>query len=143
MIDSIEAWHYRTRPTPKQEDFNVQLGCHFEEILEMLNVFRLDKFDGERVRAEQVIGALAELLKSGQVNAEIVDRKEFLDSVADQVVTGMGAAYCARMAPGLAIREVDKSNWSKFDENGDPIRNSNGKIIKGPNYQKPNLTGFY
>lgn len=143
MIDSIEAWHYRARPVPKQEDFNVQLGCHFEEILEMLNVIRLDKFDGERFRAEQVIGALANMLKSGQVSADIIDRKEFLDSVADQVVTGIGAAYCARMSPAVALREVDKSNWSKFDENGDPIRNRNGKIIKGPNYVKPNLTGLY
>jgi hypothetical protein len=143
VIDSIDAWHYRVRPTPRQQDFNVQLGCHFEEILEMLHTFRLDRFDGERHRAVEVIATLSNMLKSNRVSADIVDRKEFLDSVADQIVTAAGAAYCAGMSASLALREVDKSNWSKFDESGEPIRDNYGKIIKGPNYVKPNLTGLY
>ena len=38
-----------------------------------------------------------------------------------------------------AIDEVDRSNWSKFDEDGKPIFNENGKVMKGPNYTKPKL----
>jgi hypothetical protein len=63
--------------------------------------------------------------------------------VCDQIVTGIGAAYCAKMLPVTALEKVDKSNWSKFDEHGRAIRNGSGKIIKGPNYEKPDLSGLY
>lgn len=35
-IESIELWHKRARPEPTDKDFNVQLGCHLEEVVEML-----------------------------------------------------------------------------------------------------------
>lgn len=41
-----------------------------------------------------------------------------------------------------ALKEVNLSNWSKFDENGNPIFNENGKIVKGENYFKPDLAKF-
>jgi hypothetical protein len=41
-----------------------------------------------------------------------------------------------------ALTEVNKSNWSKFDESSNPIIDSNGKILKGPNYFKPELKKF-
>ena len=86
---------------------------------------------------------LADWLKKGIVSARITDRKEFLDSIADQVVTGIGAAYCADMRASDACDRVNTSNWSKFDHNGQPIRDANGKITKGPNYQPPVLDGLY
>ena len=36
MTDPIEMWHHRCRPHPTVADFNVQLGCHFEEIAELI-----------------------------------------------------------------------------------------------------------
>lgn len=41
------------------------------------------------------------------------------------------------------VEEINKSNWSKFDDNGMPIYDENGKIKKGPNYMKANLKGMY
>ena len=140
--EAIELWHRRARPEPTATDFNVQLGCHFEEIEEMMrSIVTDDEEVWQKVRLQ--IYVLSKLLKLNELKARVDDRKEFLDSIADQVVTGIGAAYCAGMKGAAACDRVNTSNWSKFDENGQPIRDTNGKITKGPNYQPPVLDGFY
>lgn len=140
--EAIELWHRRARPEPTASDFNVQLGCHFEEIEEMMrSIVTDDEEVWQEVRSQ--IYVLSKLLKLNELKARVDDRKEFLDSIADQVVTGIGAAYCAGMKGAAACDRVNTSNWSKFDENGQPIRDTNGKITKGPNYQQPVLDGLY
>ncbi len=140
--EAIELWHKRARPEPTAADFNVQLGCHFEEIEEMMQPIVTDDEEvWQEVRSQ--IYVLSKLLKLGELKATINNRKEFLDSIADQVVTGIGAAYCAGMKAADACDRVNTSNWSKFDHNGQPIRDANGKITKGPNYQPPVLDGLY
>lgn len=145
-IESINLWHCRARPKPDQEHFNVQLGCHFEEIVEMLDT--IDFYDADQkeydVHTTRVaLNALARMLKSGELEALVTDRKELLDAIADQVVTGVGVAHCAHMDAGEAIHRVNQSNWSKFDDDGHPIFNEHGKIAKGPKYAPPNLEGLY
>ncbi len=140
--EAIELWHKRARPEPTAADFNVQLGCHFEEIEEMMqSIVTDDEEVWQEVRSQ--IYVLSKLLKLGELKVRVDDRNEFLDSIADQVVTGIGAAYCAGMKAADACDRVNTSNWSKFDHNGQPIRDANGKIKKGPNYQPPVLDGLY
>ena len=140
--EAIELWHKRARPEPTDADFSVQLGCHFEESEEMMTTIITDD-DGLWQEVRSQIYVLSKLLKLGELKARVDDRKEFLDSIADQVVTGIGAAYCAGMRAADACDRVNTSNWSKFDHNGQPIRDANGKIKKGPNYQPPVLDGLY
>lgn len=139
-IDSIELWHRRARPEPTQESLNVQLGCHIEEFVEMLDSV---KFGGgwNSLRYELVL--LADRLKANMENAEVIDRKEFLDSLADQIVTAVGVGHCASMKISDAVDAVSMSNWSKFNDEGFPIFNEHGKIAKGPNYKRPYLEGLY
>lgn len=144
--DQIELWHKRARPKPTDEDFNVQLGCHFEEVVEMIDTLDFESCDGieYEVRTTRVaLNALARMLKNGELIARITDRKEFLDSLADQVVTAVGSGYCAGMKTAEAVTAVNRSNYSKFDKNGYPIFNENGKVAKGPDYAPPNLEGMY
>jgi hypothetical protein len=145
MTDVIELWHQRARPLPTERDFDVQLGCHLEEIVEMFQTldFECDGTTFEATVLEAAINDLATALKTGEVKARIVDRKEFLDSLGDQVVTAVGAGHCANMKITEAVRRVNASNWSKFNVDGQPIRNDHGKITKGPNYAPPNLEGLY
>lgn len=140
-IESIELWHRRARPTPDHEDFNVQLGCHFEEIAEMLMTLEGENSitNDKLAQARLLMDRIAEGFKMGIYSCYALDRKEFMDSIADQVVTGIGAAYCADMKPAKAIQIVNTSNWSKFDTNGEPYKDANGKIKKGPNYVPPHL----
>ena len=141
-IESIELWHRRGRPDPTPREFDIQLGCHFEEIVEMLAVVNMSQND-TLVRARAALGWLANGLKQGHLQASITDRKEFLDSIADQIVTGVGVGHCAGMQTVDAVEQVNLSNWSKYDVDGNPVFDDNGKIKKGPNYAPPDLTGLY
>ena len=94
--------------------------------------------------AYEFMSAMARDLKSGKVRAQISPglRTDFLDSLADQVVTSVGVAHCAGMNMTEACKRVNASNWSKFVD-GQPVFNEAGKIAKGPDYRKPNLEGMY
>lgn len=141
-LESIETWHKLARPTPTQENFNVQLGCHFEEICEMMESLQFGLVNGVALMSYKHLKALAQNLKTGNLNAYITDRKEFADSLGDQIVTGVGVGYLARMnVPEIAHR-VNESNWTKFVD-GVPQFDANGKIAKPATYQKPDLTGTY
>lgn len=143
-IDLIRMWHERARPQPTDENFNVQLGCHLEEVLEMLDSLggqdEISDYALERLRVRMRL--LSEGLKQRTVTLRITDRHEFLDSVADQVVTGIGTAHCARMDAVEALRRVNQSNWSKFVD-GYPQFDANGKITKPDGYEPPDLKGLY
>ena len=147
-IESIELWQRRARPTPTPRDFDVQLGCHLEEICEMFEVTTVHEYVGAEDESYPVwlkLKRLSECLKSGEMTACINpgERKAFLDSLADQVVASVGVGHCAGMKTGEAIRRVDRSNWSKFDADGHPSFDENGKIAKPATYVKPDLDGLY
>lgn len=62
-----------------------------------------------------------------------------LKEMADLVYVVYGLANELGWDLDEAIRRVHKSNMSKLDDNGQPIYREDGKRIKGPNYQPPNL----
>lgn len=140
ILREISLWHERARPEPTEQNFGVQLGCHAEEFVEMLETLEPTQ---DIIRAMEAVEHLAEMWKRGMQTPAVADRKEFLDSIADQVVTAVGVGHCARMNTVEACRRVNTSNWSKYDTDGQPIFNEIGKIAKGQNYQKPDLTGLY
>ncbi len=143
-IASINTWHTLARPNPDDKAFQVQLGCHFEEIAEQLETIKgnQDEMELHLQHAFDAMHTLATYLKGGELTVTIRDRKGFVDAIADQVVTGIGVAYCAQMNAPLAIERVDISNWSKF-VNGKPEFNKQGKIAKPKTYKEPDLEGCY
>ena len=142
MIDNITLWHRRARPEPTEKDFNVQLGCHLEEFVEMLDSLTISGYPGF-LKAIDTIEEIAEKLKDGSLTVSTVDRVDLLDSLADQIVTAVGVGVCAKMDMDAAVEEVNRSNWSKFNYKGFPEIDENGKIKKGEHYRKPNLKGMY
>jgi lysophospholipid acyltransferase (LPLAT)-like uncharacterized protein len=142
-VDLIQMWHERACPQPDARAFDVQLGCHFEEIVEMLDSIKISGSPNLQREARDLLEILATWLKDGRATAIIQDRKGFLDASADQVVTAVGAAYRANMKITEAVYRVNRSNWSKYTKDGKPIFNEHGKIAKGPDYQAPDLTGLY
>lgn len=143
-LREIEIWHERARPTPTEENFSVQLGCHFEEICEMLECITMPGRGSEDLcQIYECMEGMARALKSGALTASIsgVERTDFLDSLADQVVTAVGVAHCAGMNMTEACKRVNASNWSKFVD-GQPVFNEAGKIKKGPDYVPPDLRGL-
>ena len=76
---------------------------------------------------------------------EAMDNKDLLE-VADALTDILYVTYGAGHAFGINLdqcfEEVQNSNMSKLDKNGKPIYNDAGKVMKGPNYFKPNLSKF-
>ena len=76
---------------------------------------------------------------------EAMNKKDLLE-VADALTDILYVTYGAGHAFGINLdkcfEEVQNSNMSKLDENGKPIYNENGKVMKGPNYFKPDLSKF-
>lgn len=147
-IRSITEWHQLARPEPDARAFSAQLGAHIEEFAEMLHALDLphNAIDGRVVYELEVLAAD---LKLGKLTLDphhprddsLFSREELLDSLADQVVTAAGVAHCAGMDFQGALAEVNRSNWSKF-ENGQPVFQPGGKIAKGQFYAPPDLTEF-
>ena len=69
--------------------------------------------------------------------------KEVADALTDILYVTYGAGHAFGIDLDKCFAEVQNSNMSKLDENGKPIYNENGKVMKGPNYFKPNLANFY
>jgi len=69
----------------------------------------------------------------------VVNSAECLKELADLVYVCY--QYAANLGWDLdeALDRVHKSNLSKLDDNGNPIYREDGKVLKGPNYQPPNL----
>ena len=67
---------------------------------------------------------------------------EVADALTDILVVTYGAGAAFGINLDKCFEEVHKSNMSKLGENGKPIFNELGKVMKGPNYHKPNLKQF-
>ena len=68
--------------------------------------------------------------------------KEVADALTDILYVTYGAGHAFGIDLDKCFAEVQNSNMSKLDENGRPIYNENGKVMKGPNYFQPNLQKF-
>ena len=70
------------------------------------------------------------------------DIKEVADALTDILYVTYGAGHAFGINLDNCFSEVQNSNMSKLDSNGKPIYNESGKVMKGPNYFKPNLEKF-
>ena len=90
-------------------------------------------------------------LRISLINEELEELKKAIEDndileVADALTDILYVAYGAGHAFGINLdkcfNEVQESNMSKLDSNGKPIYNESGKVMKGPNYFKPDLSKF-
>ena len=70
------------------------------------------------------------------------DLKETVDALTDILYVAYGAGHAFGVNLDKCFEEVQNSNMSKLGVDGKPIYNENGKVMKGPNYFKPNLNQF-
>ncbi len=70
------------------------------------------------------------------------DILEVADALTDILYVTYGAGHAFGIDLDKCFDEVQKSNMSKLDNNGKPIYNEHGKVMKGPDYFKPNLSKF-
>ena len=70
------------------------------------------------------------------------DLKEAVDALTDILYVTYGAGHAFGVNLDKCFDEVQRSNMSKLGNDGKPIYNENGKVMKGPNYFKPDLNKF-
>ena len=70
------------------------------------------------------------------------DLKEAADALTDILYVTYGAGHAFGINLDKCFDEVQRSNMSKLDDDGKPIYNESGKVMKGPNYMGPNLKQF-
>ena len=77
--------------------------------------------------------------------SEAINNKDLLevaDALTDLLYVTYGAGHAFGIDLDKCFEEVQNSNMSKLDKNGKPIYNEFGKVMKGPNYFKPDLSKF-
>ena len=98
--------------------------------------FSSDKIN--KLRIDLIVEELEEL-KEGMNNKDLL---EVADALTDILYVAYGAGHAFGIDLDKCFDEVQNSNMSKLGENGEPIYNESGKVMKGPNYFKPDLSKF-
>ena len=98
--------------------------------------FSTDKIN--KLRLDLIKEELSELTEA--MNNK--DLLEVADALTDILYVTYGAGHAFGINLDKCFDEVQNSNMSKLGDNGKPIYNEHGKVMKGPNYFKPNLTKF-
>ena len=98
--------------------------------------FSTDKIN--KLRLDLINEELSELTDA--INNK--DLLEVADALTDILYVTYGAGHAFGIDLDKCFDEVQNSNMSKLDKNGKPIYNENGKVMKGPNYFKPDLSKF-
>lgn len=137
-------------PDKKDKLLIGQIAFHLEEVKETI-IALYELLPGYDPTHLTVIHAL-ENLKDGYLSGRydelknIIEKRtdkvsliELIDGLGDTVVTAVGVMNRCGVNPVTVMDRINDSNYSKFDENGNPIVDETGKIQKGSNYQKPVL----
>ena len=98
--------------------------------------FSTDKIN--KLRIDLIKEELAELTDA--INKQ--DLLEVADALTDILYVTYGAGHAFGIDLDKCFEEVQSSNMSKLGNDGKPIFNNKGKVMKGPNYFKPNLKKF-
>ena len=98
--------------------------------------FSTDKINNLRY---DLIKEELEELKEAMENKDLL---EVADALTDILYVAYGAGHAFGIDLDKCFEEVQNSNMSKLGEDGKPIYNQSGKVMKGPKYFKPDLTKF-
>ena len=98
--------------------------------------FSTDKIN--KLRIDLIVEELEEL-KEAMNNKDLL---EVADALTDILYVAYGAGHAFGIDLDKCFDEVQNSNMSKLGEDGNPIYNESGKVMKGPKYFKPDLSKF-
>ena len=119
---------------------------NFQKVKTFMETFGQDVKSNPSFSSEKINDLRYNLIKEELDELkQAIDRKDLLE-VADALTDILYVTYGAGHAFGINLDncfdEVQNSNMSKLGTDGKPIYNEAGKVMKGPNYYKPDLTKF-
>ena len=119
---------------------------NFESVKKFMETFGQEIKEKASFPNDKITSLRYELIKE-ELNElkEAIDKKdikEVADALTDILYVTYGAGHAFGINLDKCFEEVQNSNMSKLGDDGKPIFNENGKVMKGPNYFKPNLNQF-
>ena len=119
---------------------------NFEKVGIFMKTFGQEVKDRPSFSTEKInnlrVSLIEEELKEFKDAMESKDLLEVADALTDILYVTYGAGHAFGINLDKCFDEVQNSNMSKLDPDGKPIYNDFGKVMKGPNFFKPNLKKF-
>ena len=119
---------------------------NFEKVKEFMTTFGQEVKNKAEFPNEKIVELRKKLIDEEFNELKDAINENDLIEVADALTDILVVTYGAGVAFGIDLdkcfKEVHRSNMSKLSEDGKPIYNEFGKVMKGPNYFKPNLSKF-
>ena len=119
---------------------------NFEKVKEFMTTFGQEIKDKAEFPNKKIVELRKKLIDEEFNELKDAINENNLIEVADALTDILVVTYGAGVAFGIDLdkcfKEVHRSNMSKLSEDGKPIYNEFGKVMKGPNYFKPNLKQF-
>ena len=119
---------------------------NFERVKKFMKTFGQEVKEKAEFPSNKITNLRYELIKE-ELNElkdaiEKKDIKEVADALTDILYVTYGAGHAFGINLDKCFEEVQNSNMSKLGADGKPIYNEKGKVMKGPNYFKPDLNKF-
>ena len=119
---------------------------NFESVRKFMETFGQEVKKKAEFPNEKTTSLRYELIKEELEELKVAisnkDIKEVADALTDILYVTYGAGHAFGINLDKCFEEVQNSNMSKLGNDGKPIYNDKGKVMKGPNYFKPNLSKF-
>jgi predicted HAD superfamily Cof-like phosphohydrolase len=116
---------------------------NFQSVKKFMQTFGQEVKDKPEFPNEKIVQLRYELIKEEleELNQAIKEKniKEVADALTDILYVAYGAGHAFGINLDKCFSEVQQSNMSKIGLDGKPIYNESGKVMKGPNYFKPDL----
>ena len=117
---------------------------NFEKVGQFMKTFGQEVKTKPELSSEKInnlrISLINEELEEFKQAIQNNDLKEAIDALTDILYVTYGAGHAFGVNLDECFDEVQRSNMSKLGEDGKPIYNEAGKVMKGPNYFKPGLS---
>ena len=119
---------------------------NFEKVKTFMTTYDQEVKESASFPDENIIKLRLKLIKEEleELEQALNDKNllEVADALTDILYVTYGAGHSFGINLDACFEEVQRSNMSKLDEDGKPIYNEYGKVMKGSNFSKPNLKQF-
>ena len=119
---------------------------NFEKVKKFMQTFGQEIKENAEFPSERITKLRTDLIEEelSELRIAITNKniKEVADALTDILYVTYGAGHSFGINLDDCFNEVQRSNMSKLGSDGKPIYNESGKVMKGPNYFKPDLSKF-
>lgn len=119
---------------------------NFDDVKKFMETYGQEIKNQSDFPSEKIMKLRIDLIQEELDELKVAIKEKNLIEVADALTDILYVTYGAGHSFGLNLdkcfAEVQRSNMSKLDSNSKPIFNENGKVMKGPNYFKPDLKKY-